>query len=170
MVNGKSNSRKSLRFIKYFSVIFLCAIIFPSNYSGNRINLKNSSPIPSPTISNVLEKHDPKPTSFVKHASATDEDANNGWVTGKFVLFSILSLLISTIVLALIVGYLNSVSIVKSCILLYLYKDVVTILLLINWIWSAAVVTCYASGNGISIDTSNDIRRASDLMEASVIQ
>ena len=76
-------------------------------------------------------------------------------VRGSFVLFSTLAVIIITILLSLILGYLNSVSTVKHCLMLYLYKEFIQTFLLISWTWLFTTITCFVSGNGITIETSN---------------
>ena len=153
MSNRKSNNRKSLKLIKYLPIIFLCTITCPSNYSGQPLNLRNGLPSPFPTQISEFKQSNSKTTKAAVPDPAADEYPKDAHVTGLFVLISILCLIIATICLSLILGYLHGVSTVKECVLLYLYRDVVTLVLLLNWWWSATVVTVYARGNGITLDT-----------------
>ena len=156
MCNSKRHNHKDLKFIKYFPIIFLFVIVFPSNYSGKRLTLRNGLQSPFTTKNNILDRPKPKTTdtAVVRVPKADDDPQNALKVTLYFIIFSILILITSTILISLILGYLNSVSIVKRCLLLYLYRDVLTILLFIQWLSFASVVTGYLNGNGITMDTS----------------
>ena len=74
-------------------------------------------------------------------------------ITNGFVTFSTLSLITSSILLSLVLGYLSSIELVRRGLLLYIYKDLITIFMCIQWIWCVLVVTCYFTGNGTTLDT-----------------
>ena len=74
-------------------------------------------------------------------------------VTNVFVTFSTLSLITSSILLSLVLGYLSSIELVRRGLLLYIYKDIITIFICIQWIWCVLVLTCYFTGNGTTLDT-----------------
>ena len=70
-----------------------------------------------------------------------------------FVTFSLVSTTIATILLSFILGYLGSIEDVRRGVLLYMYKDIVSIFLFIQWTWFAIVLTCFINGNGPIINT-----------------
>ena len=74
-------------------------------------------------------------------------------ITSHFAAFAILSMVMATILLSFIIGYLNSIEDVRRGILLYIYKDIVTIFLFIQWTWCAIVITCFITGHGAIINT-----------------
>lgn len=86
-------------------------------------------------------------TNAVEEAKIT-EDLE---ISSFFLFFSILSLLVSTVLLTFIWKYLKNASITKECILLYLYEDSVGIVLIAGWIWFAIVLSCYISTAGSSL-------------------
>ena len=72
-------------------------------------------------------------------------------ITGPYVLFAILTFIISSTLLILIFAYLNNVALVKECVLWYLYKDVVIIVILINCMRLIIVIVCYSINGGLGI-------------------
>ena len=67
-------------------------------------------------------------------------------------LFSIVCIIMTSLLLSLILGYLNNVPVAKQCLLLYLYKDVVRLTLLIQWNSFAYLILCYTTGNDMKIE------------------
>ena len=78
-----------------------------------------------------------------------EEDMKTVLVTGSYLSFAVVSCLISVVLLTLILLYLNSVDLAKECILLSLYKEVVIIWILINFIYMAGTIMSYTARNGI---------------------
>ena len=74
-------------------------------------------------------------------------------ITSHFVTFSTLSVIDLTILLSLILRYLGSLSLVRRGLLLYIYKEILTIFMCIQWVWFTLVVLCYVSGNGTIIES-----------------
>ena len=66
--------------------------------------------------------------------------------------FSIICIIITTLILTLILGYLNNVPVAKQCLLLYLYKDVVKLTLLLQWNSFTYLILCYTTGNEMKIE------------------
>ena len=88
---------------------------------------------------------------FIEHLDIHLNTAQN--VTSHFVTFSLLSMFMASIFLSFILGYLNSIEPVRRGILLYIYKDVITIFLFIQWTWCAIVFICFITGNGVVVNT-----------------
>ena len=65
-----------------------------------------------------------------------------------FILASLLTLFSSTILLSLIWRYLKNLSITKSCLLLYLYKDAIATTLLASYVWIIIIFSCYYDSEG----------------------
>ena len=80
-----------------------------------------------------------------------EEEITYPLVTGPYTIFSNFSLILSNVLLYLILTYLNNVSLAKECVLLHLYKDVVTTWGLMNCIWEIRVILCYWSGDGLGV-------------------
>ena len=78
-----------------------------------------------------------------------EEDMKTVLVTGSYLSFAVVFCLVSVVLLTLILLYLNSVDLAKECILLSLYKEVVIIWILINFIYMAGTIMSYTAGNGI---------------------
>ena len=66
--------------------------------------------------------------------------------------FSIVCIIMTTLLLSLILGYLNNVPIAKQCLLLYLYKDVVKLTLLIHWSSFIYLILFHTSENDMKIE------------------
>ena len=67
------------------------------------------------------------------------------------ILFSMISIVMATVFLMLILGYLNNAPIAKQCFLLYLYKDVVRLTLIYQWILFFYLLVCFSTGNEMII-------------------
>ena len=145
-MKGKSNSSKLIRFLRYLPLICLYLTTLPCNYSGQRINLRsnNSFPYSSKDESKLLEN--------VDKAKEVIEDNSDVPVSENLVLATMLSVSTTTILLYLILSYLNSVSTVKHCLMLYLYQDLVRTFLMQCWLWAVTVIICFTNGNGIRVD------------------
>ena len=81
-----------------------------------------------------------------------DEEATYPLATGSSVLFSTICCILSVTILSVILAYLNNVSIAKECILLYLYKDVVKIWIVINCLWEIRAIFCYPIEERVGIE------------------
>ena len=153
MIQNHKDS-KVLHFPKYVPVVFLYLFAFPCNYSGHRLGLRNRSF----QVSTKETPHKvPASLAYEVHVSSGEEgkEMRNILVNGNFVVIALLVLIMTTIFLSLILGYLGSVSTVKHCLMLYLYREVVQTFLIMNWIWAIAVVICKVNGNGRTLDTSS---------------
>ena len=139
------NSGKKIRRLSYNLVIIMCLITLPSNYLGQNINLK----VGYPTNFNTQSF---ETTTVLHRIEPTNTTTTERVLTSKFILLWIFVLLISTALLCLILGYLNSASVVKECLLLYLSQDVLKLFLLLNWAQFAALVMCLVNGNGVKMD------------------
>ena len=126
-----------------FPLLFLIIFFFPCYHSEEVLHRNTSS-------SHLLPS---KGTHPILHSDTTDniEEAQNGNdlnIGSIFLIFSILSLLASTILLTFIWKYLKNATITKECILLYLYEDSVGIALIASWVWFAIVISCYITTTG----------------------
>ena len=74
-------------------------------------------------------------------------------VAGSYLFFAILTFLISSTLIILLFSYLNNVSLVKECVLVYLYKDVVIMFMLSNCIRLITVIVWYSNRSGLEIGT-----------------
>lgn len=68
-----------------------------------------------------------------------------------FTICSVLFSIIATILITLILGYLNNVPIAKQCVILHLYKDLAYTVLLENWVISITIITSFFTGDGINV-------------------
>ena len=131
--------------LSYNLVIIICLITLPSNFSGQNLHLRVRH---SPKVNiQSLES-----TSVISGIKQTQEKSTDGILTTKFIVLWIFVLLISTALLFLILGYLNSASVVKECLLLYLSQDVLKLFLLLNWTLFAALIMWMVNGNGFKMD------------------
>ena len=129
-----------------FPLLLLNIFIFPCYLSEEVLHTNTSSTNLQPTT-------DMQPT-FRSEASENIEEAQNSNdlnIGIIFVIFSILSLLTSTILLTFIWNYLKNAAITKECILLYLYEDSVGIVLIGSWVWFAIVISGYTTTTGATL-------------------
>ena len=73
-------------------------------------------------------------------------------VTGPYALFSTLTFIISTMLIILIFSYLHNVALEKECVLVYLYKDVLINIILLNCMRLITLILCYSIDNGVRMD------------------
>ena len=85
-------------------------------------------------------------------STTLDPDSMYSLVTGPYVAFTILGAIISSTLLILIFSYLNNVSLVKECVLVYLYKDVVIIFILMNCVRVIWIIVWYSNNSGFGIE------------------
>ena len=126
-----------------FSLIMLLSFVVSAYSNQDNLTLKKHL---NPTTMDTIDAIKlPEQEKFLSDDSLKSETNKIG-IT--FVLFSILTLLISTILLSLIWSYLNNVSITKRCLLLYLYQDAIAITLMASYIWVAIIISCFSNANG----------------------
>ena len=123
-----------------FFIIFMSLLV-----SSNSISDVSKSEID--TDANVSSE---TPTHEIQNGNLNEKSlkTTNHSIKIPFIIASLLILLISTILLSLIWSYLNNLSITKSCLLLYLYKDAVATTLLASYIWIIIIFSCYFNSEG----------------------
>ena len=84
--------------------------------------------------------------------TVSNDDTDYMLVTNIYLLFAIVSFIVSNILLVFIFAYLKSVSLAKECVLLYLYKDVVIIWSSFHCVWLMAIILCYLTKSGLDND------------------
>ena len=129
------NNCKSSKSLKLLPVLLLCLLTFPCNYSGLPVNLPSNN----------------KDPVSITHGEGTIY-TKTVVVNGNFALFSVLLQVIITILISLILGYLDSVSMVKHCLVFHLYRELLQAFLIQGWMWTITVLNCLVNGNGITID------------------
>ena len=100
---------------KYILLCCLVVIHFPSN-----CRLTNSS-------ANTTTGH--------PHSTTYSEKQVHPLATWSIVSLIIISAIVSNVLLVSILSYLNNLSLEKQCMLIYLYKDFVAILIIQNCVW-----------------------------------
>ena len=150
----KRNSRAIIKFSKWIPIVSLFVAHLPTNHIGQCAPLRNEFNF-STALKNESQRY-----FYVKPAIAEANrseleyitDPEYRLVTGTHVVFEIISFIISTIILIIILAYLNNgVSVAKECIILYLYRDVVIIWMLLNSLWLIRMVLCYFTTRGLGI-------------------
>jgi hypothetical protein len=153
-MNRKRNKSKQLKVFKYLPTILICILTLPANYVGKPLRLNVTSCDPELTNTkcpiSTFTSHT-KTNNDVTNYPAYDKFTVKPTVNESLLLTSILVLILATILSAIILGYFNSVPIVKQSLLLFLNQDVTKLALLLNGSASMAIITCYAIGNGITI-------------------
>ena len=154
MNRNKGVEKKHLRhsrFLKYFAWIAVFSLMVPSKYTGHCTSLKNVS------IFVTSERTNEEKNMLAK---ATDAITSTSQVTGpRFSmgkkLFS-LSLILSHVVILLVslsmLGYLDSLPIVKQTLIFYLYKDFTFSLITLNCSWVLLRVLHFTSFNGYEMN------------------
>ena len=143
--------RSSLRNIstntKYKRWIVLITITFLSNRTGHCMNVQNISG--SSSVTNSTSSDSSLSSGILKTItqSLASGDSNQDYITHPFFIFSLLNFLISCILSILIISYLNSIALVQQCVLLYLYKDIGRVALILNSLGFTATVICYLDGH-----------------------
>ena len=136
-----------------FIILYLLIYIFTTRSRGAIYRAKNIS---SMKLLGVENDHNTLSENTIMdseiRATSNYEAMYLPLVTGPVVLFTILTFIISNILLILIFSYLNNISLVKECILGYLYKDVVICLILWNCMRLIRTIACYTINNGLGID------------------
>ena len=152
MAKKINNVRAGTRLVKCLLLLSLCLIHFPSKYKGNCMNLKNYTEHKNSKLDNTRKESSTEMPHMKIPPSATNETQKWDWTTGCFVIFAILSLMTSTALLVLVLSYLNNVSMDKQCLLLYLFKDVVMIWILMNCVNAIRNFLFYFTGDELGID------------------
>ena len=146
-MNSRFYRPNRLNIFVRFPILLLIIFIFQCYHSKDALSTNMSS-------TDLLPTKDMDPTIRSEAADNIEEDQNDNDLNigSIFVIFSILSLLASTILLTFIWKYLKSASITKECILLYLYEDSVGIVLVAGWVWFAIVISFYTTTTGAALE------------------
>ena len=148
--NGHRRKTKHYSTLRIISILLVSILSCPSNYSGKTLN---------PGISAYqLPFHGKLPSvgSTQTKGSTNDDSAHLAdlsvvsiGVCDKFLAFSSLCLFISTLLLAMIWRYFNSIPISFQCTLSSLYQDIVAIAISTNWVWYGIIFASYLNGQDL---------------------
>ena len=146
-----SRCRKLRRYLPW---IFPLAIVASLNYTVQCARIPNVSDIQF-SIQRDFEKSAPITTVPIVKQFPPDINSTTSHFVKSYVLFQLLISLIAIKLYLLILHYLNSQSLVKQCLLLYMYRDSVCVLMVDSILWFVAIVIRYSSDeNGQIIDRS----------------
>ena len=139
---------KSRRFV---FIIILSLLNSPHIFNGQPLISRNKV-ILNRTLDSV--ENDDKISLSMKNYNLlmSQEDSPIMEVTRNFVGLSIFLSVIGTILLSFILRFLGSVPLAKHSIILYLYKDITIVSLLICYINSLSLIACFVNGNGYSVN------------------
>ena len=148
-------NKKRMHSTKRFRCIIICFLLLsPSSYKAKSIkirtkveNLLNITPLDT-TFSNISFNMNPDSTTSQIESEQRKENRNQMFLVS----FSIMFIVMTTIILLLILGYLENVPVAKQCLLLYLYKDSVKLTFLIEWNSFIYLILCYTTGNDMKIE------------------
>ena len=132
---------------KYFPWFFLIALCVLVNYKGHCASLQNISNLPITVPSTMAKTSTPVVIIQITPSENSKYPMNNK----PFIVFALVSVVISTTLYILILNYLNGHSLVNTCVLLYLYKDVVKLIMAMNIVWFLGLVIRYSCDNEHSI-------------------
>ena len=127
---------------KFPCLFMMCMFLLASSHSISDVSESENQTVANGS-SQIL-----RPKIHEPDLIEDSENTTNHSIGIPFILASLLTLLFSTILLSLIWSYLNNLSITKSCLLLYLYKDAVATTLLASYIWIIIIFSCYFNSEG----------------------
>ena len=147
---GQSIHSTFLRITRCSLWMGFLALIALSNYAGH---CADPPDVPELTFTNNtnIEK-----TLFSKTAQDTMSNTRTKGstfptITKPILLIITFSLAITISLYCMILSYLNNQSLIKQCLLLYIYKDLVCICLGLHSLWFLLIITHYLSGYGHDI-------------------
>ena len=150
----KRNKHKILSTKRWRCIIICYLLLNPSTCKAQPITVRTE-------VDNALNKtafdtsHSNNPADMKANDTTSQIDSKQDQENQNLTLlvsFSITCIIITTLVLVLILGYLNNIPVAKQCLLLYLYKDVVKLTLLIQWNSFTYLILCYTTGNEMKIE------------------
>ena len=148
-MNAKKNIRKhcptTYQRIKYCLFILL-TLILPTNYLGLSFNPQNDSEVTINSRSKLLVATHLIATRYEANSSNLIHNASDRKISTSFVIFSVLTSVVSTVLLTMIWKYLDDLPGAKQSVLLYLYKDTGAIMFITQWIWFTLVIACFLRG------------------------
>ena len=130
--------------------MLLLAVFVLSNHTGHCAAIRNASELAVTNDTNV-EKILPSKTSQDITGNTGTDGSTFPNITKPTLLTIILALGITMFLYCMIFGYLNSQSLIRQCLLLYIYKDLVCICLGLHSLWFLLIITHYMSDNGHDI-------------------
>ena len=146
-MRNKRTRITKIRFLKFIAFLMLCP--YSTHVKCNKHNSIWNDTEKFPLHQEELEMQRLESQYSVEHSTAKEiENTQNGIITPRFFVGWTVMTVFSTVMVSLILEYLNNTSPVKECILLYLCKDVCKIFLLFVWILYFAVLDCLIVGNG----------------------
>ena len=139
-----------LKTAKGIFLLLLSGLLVPINYTGNATRAQNIS-------NNALVK------VGSAHGSVVDITTNEGSQGSKInsslgipILYAIwiaFMLVASTVLILSVWAYLDNLPLYRQCLLLYLYQDVLKVLLANVWFWSFSAMVCKVYGYGTAIES-----------------
>ena len=146
--------------LTYFPIVWLCLLSFAFENSGMYTELRAIPVIermkksfPSSNVNYTSIRLLPVANSSEDSSTKAHKEFTSFLVSDYFVIISVLIQITITVLQGLLLGYLGSLSTVKHCLMLYLYRELVRITLILSWIWTLTVIICLVNGNGITVDT-----------------
>ena len=156
MTKKKISGHKASKIAKYLPWIFMVSIMFPSNYMGHSMIKRNASGYFSSDHTATARTRQARTIEALLHPSKATY-SNQKFIGKPFLLVSFLTFVTSTCFTSLMLGYLNSLSLVKQCVLLYLYKDIGIVFIAMTGSGFAAISICYWNGSEHGMDESQSM-------------
>ena len=149
MVSQKSNLKPPRVFI---IIILLLSSVTPFGRSKDISKLKKNR------HKTVMNFHTPGSTSSLNEEFVIDNvQPNHQQIGSSLIIIAILVCLASTSLFWILWSYLDNVSTSKRCFLLYLYQDIIELVVMASWFWFGYVIDCYARGNGAVVTEADAI-------------
>ena len=139
---------------RFRSIIFCFLLLNPSSSKAQPITVRtdkdnalNITPLDTSSSNNPFTTKTNTTTSQID-SEERKENRNQILLT----LFSVICIIMTSLILLSILGYLNNVPVAKQCLLLYLYKDVVKLTFLIQWDSFIYLILYYTKENDMKIE------------------
>ena len=142
----KRTKSKSIRTLFF---IFIFAVLTPANYLGKSITPK---PISSPEFQKWHKTQIPLQHLPTVERHDDDREQPHFEVPILLSMWTLCILLVSSILLGGILAYFNDQPLNRQCLLLYLYKDVIKLVLVKLWVLSGSMILYKSSRNGTFLE------------------
>ena len=155
MNKNRHDKNKKRRRFKTYLVLTICLVVLPSKYgvSPSHLNHTFDANHLSGRSGNNAERIEFKITlPKIQPPSQLDNVKRSTPITNRFVMTTIISVVISTCLMSMLLGYLHGVAFDKRGTLLYLYKDVIRLFICLIWFWCMVVITCKMVGSTLNND------------------
>ena len=140
--------------VKVVVVVFVFLIHFNHHNEGNCKETINVTELDTTTVSYEHQNEDELATSFVYRKEASnfpESESSSPTFTSVDLIIGTISITISNLFSLVILSYFGNLALSKDCLLLYLYKDLMTLVICLNCLAETSLVLAYTFGDGMGI-------------------